>query len=380
MKQYMKKKKIILSGAILFILGILFVIIVQYDKREYVMYDGTMLALTIDGVPSNSFPDDSGKYYVDISCTGGTGQYLPDENGEMKFMINDIKTEGVTCDINFTTITESNKSDYLASKIVKSNTTEVTSTNDNGGTDISYRYTGKNPNNYVWFNNELWRIIGLIPVCLEASCGTPTTSLVKIIRSESIGGLNYDWNYDSCVWSKVSLNTLLNTYYYGKQNATGTTECDESVCDYTKSGISSDANDFYGKMIKEVYWNSGWDNYATDYTPGGIYTGETSTQSALGYVGLMGASDYGYAAGSEWYNTSLLSFSGMPSVNWLYGQGEEWVLFRSDTPSEFYINLNGYLADVSNQKLSVRPTVYLNSNVYITGGSGTTTDPYILGM
>ena len=28
--------------------------------------------------------------------------------------------------------------------------------NENG-----YRYEGKNQNNYIWFNNELWRIIGV---------------------------------------------------------------------------------------------------------------------------------------------------------------------------------------------------------------------------
>ena len=39
------------------------------------------------------------------------------------------------------------------------------------------RYYGANPNNYVSFNNELWRIIGVID------------GKIKIIRNESIGNM-----------------------------------------------------------------------------------------------------------------------------------------------------------------------------------------------
>ena len=43
---------------------------------------------------------------------------------------------------------------------------EITFTLEKAGTktiDAGYRYQGENPNNYVWFNNEMWRIIGSIP-------------------------------------------------------------------------------------------------------------------------------------------------------------------------------------------------------------------------
>ena len=45
-------------------------------------------------------------------------------------------------------------------------------TNDPGGNP---RYVGKSPNNYVSFNNELWRVIGVFD------------GQVKIIRNEVYG-------------------------------------------------------------------------------------------------------------------------------------------------------------------------------------------------
>ncbi len=47
------------------------------------------------------------------------------------------------------------------------------------------RYIGKNPNNYVQFNGELWRIIGVMKD-IENADGTKEDK-VKLIRSESIG-------------------------------------------------------------------------------------------------------------------------------------------------------------------------------------------------
>ena len=46
--------------------------------------------------------------------------------------------------------------------------------------DANIRYYGSNPNNYVRFNNELWRIIGVFG------------NNVKLIRSEKLGDLSWD--------------------------------------------------------------------------------------------------------------------------------------------------------------------------------------------
>ena len=52
-----------------------------------------------------------------------------------------------------------------------------------------YRYIGANPNNYVKFNDELWRIIGVF----DTDDGTgKVEKRMKIIRNESIG--DYAWD------------------------------------------------------------------------------------------------------------------------------------------------------------------------------------------
>ena len=56
--------------------------------------------------------------------------------------------------------------------------------------DNNLRYVGANPNNYVSFNNELWRIIGVFNN-IDDGTGKKETRL-KIIRSEPIG--NYGWD------------------------------------------------------------------------------------------------------------------------------------------------------------------------------------------
>lgn len=112
---------------------------------------------------------------------------------------------------------------------------EITYTEDievqNRLKQTEYRYAGQNPDNYVKFNNELWRIIGLV--------NTPEGQRVKIIRNESIGnycndtvprtttwtgkiGLMYpsDYGYATSGGSGVARETCLTKVLYGwKDNA-----------------------------------------------------------------------------------------------------------------------------------------------------------------
>ena len=55
-----------------------------------------------------------------------------------------------------------------------------------------YRYRGANPKNYVTFNNETWRIIGVFPT--EDENGN-IENRIKLIRNESIGNNYIQPNY-----------------------------------------------------------------------------------------------------------------------------------------------------------------------------------------
>ena len=95
----------------------------------------------------------------------------------------------------------------------------------------------------------------------------------------------------------------------------------------------------------------------------------------------MYLSDYLYASG--YYSstdTTNQSASYYGNKNWLY-KGDEWVL----TPYASYGNnpcfvSGGYtLNNGSFHHYFVRPTFYLKSSVYVTGGDGSFDNPFTLG-
>ena len=87
--------------------------------------------------------------------------------------------------------------------------------------DQNVRYYGSNPNNYVSFNNELWRIIGVF------------NDNVKLVRKDSLGllvwdtsesSVNHGWGInqwgestyeDGSLYEGADLQVYLNTMYYG---------------------------------------------------------------------------------------------------------------------------------------------------------------------
>ena len=183
------------------------------------------------------------------------------------------------------------------------------------------RYEGKNPNNYIWFNNEYWRIIGVFD---SASHGQSGRNLVKIIRDETMGGLS--WNVSSSGnWANVNLNKLFNGAYYNATDGTSSGYCygygatATGNCDYTKKGIQ----DEYRNMIVNAIW------YLGDYSNASanaeaFYKYERKSTTTMGYIGLMYASDYGYSVlASDCARTTNLGSYGSATCagqSWLYGK------------------------------------------------------------
>jgi len=365
----MKEKYIIIGISIIFLTSFL-TILINTKNKEYIMQDGIMLALTLDGEKIKSYPEGT-NYGVNVDCENGKGKWLVEE---WKLTVEEV-TGNVVCNIEFT----SNTTTLISEVESKANT------NANG-----YRYSGTNPNNYVWFNNEMWRIIGSIPTCLSASCGSNTTNLVKIIRNDLIGGVAYDANSSSYTgaWGSNTLYTLLNNYYYGSLDGTNTSYCKgmqgntKLHCDYSVTGITPKS--YYGKMVKNVYWNTGASTNGVNVIT--TYTNEISTRTVSGYVGLMSASDYGYAASSNYHSTVIYNFANSDAItltDWLFSYGDEWTNIQSSNNSAQALSvygtgllLNVYAYDVA----PFRPVVYLDSSVYIVSGDGTQTNPYQIGM
>ena len=281
-----------------------------------------------------------------------------------------------------------------------------------------YRYIGADPNNYVRFNDELWRIIGVF----DTDDGTgKVEKRLKIIRNESIGDYSWD-NKDSTTgaesaygkneWTDARLNYLLNPGHesetaggslywnrvagncYKRQNNATT------ACDFTTTGLTEKAK----AMIGDAKWYLGGSSTYDDVTVPMFYTRERGTSvysgrstSWTGKVGLMYPSDYGYATSGgtttnrasclakEMYNWFDSSVSDCKNNDWMYNSSiNQWTITpRQDRADRVFSVLNtGYVSNgyAYSFNLVVRPVVHLNSAIKVITGSGTKESPYILSV
>ncbi len=96
-----------------------------------------------------------------------------------------------------------------------------------------YRYIGNEPNNYITFNDETWRIIGVFTV--ETESGNKE-QLIKIIRNEHIGQRAWDSNSKN-EWSSATLQTLLNGDYYNQTGSYTDTSSIKGLCTTAQNQI-----------------------------------------------------------------------------------------------------------------------------------------------
>ena len=379
----MQKRIRIVSVGIFFVILLIGIIVLNnnFNNKYSFTQDGIRYALTLDGEKTTSFPP-KGMYKALVICDGADGRWLYDE---WKLAIENITSDDVTCDINFSTITKTSLNEYIISL---AGTTQGTGqvVNENG-----YRYEGKNPNNYIWFNNEYWRIIGVFD---SASHGVSGKNLVKIIRADVLDGLA--WNKSNTNdWTASSLKSLLNGAYYNAQDGTNSGYCygysttATANCDYTKRGIQAG----YRGMIASVTWHLGG-YLSTSATTSAFYGYERGTTvysgrptSTTGYIGLMYPSDYGYSvlSSSCARTTNLGSYNSANCAgqSWLYGKGYEWTLtpYSSNSGSVFDLSNDGYVhGSTAINGCGSRPVLYLDASVYKIDGDGSLNNPYIVGM
>lgn len=283
----------------------------------------------------------------------------------------------------------------VVSNLAKTDTTNLSydETNEN-----NIRYIGTNPSNYVSFNGELWRIIGVMND-VEDSTGTVARH-AKIIKEEKIPSMSYDNTATLSRsgindWSKSSLQEVLNSGAYWNRTS-GTCPAGSngytSTCDYTGTGLKNDAK----KMISNVVWKLGAIQ-GTTTTTRDFYNDERGTKVPdnhatrwIGKVGLMYPSDYGYAVGGdvreEALLTSLTNYETEDGVsfadyNWLKYDSSEWTITPSLTGTflTFYKSANLATASATSNYF-VRPSLHLGSYIKVVDGDGTRENPYILAI
>lgn len=282
-----------------------------------------------------------------------------------------------------------------------------------------YRYYGQNPNNYVWFNRELWRIISVSEEKINAN-DTVSSTRVKLIREESLGNYAYD-ALEKVVdekqdvsdlkknlvndWKNSILNSELHTFYFNRQVGDCFVQDNgKDICDFSNIGLDATARDMIGDTLFFLGALPNKDEgsfFVNDIhvleRGSQVYDCSTDDGSCprsitwSGSIGLMYPSDYGYATDFNLCHESLIDYQKSTydsdlclKNNWLFnsrmGEGFEWTMTPfMDATKLVGIGTNGNISpQLVSQVGSVRPVVYLNSNVSIVGGMGTRDNPYQL--
>ena len=313
----------------------------------------------------------------EITNNGGTHS-IKLNSSSYKFKVNVYDTEKPATDT-LIALTDNKENSGLYTIIHSADNTLQIGTTES---ITEYRYRGANPKNYVTFNNEVWRIIGVF----KADDGTgKIENRIKLIKDQSIGKKFWDTG-DSNNWARpATLNTELNTTYLNSLDSTSKSMIGQVK--YYLGGKNVTNNNGYVDTPLQFY---SYERKIQNTTSNEFYNG-TNPNSWVGKLGLMYLSDYGYASSNcenkKLYdaNSSSNDIRACNTTNWLYNIKVDELLLpqrASDSSRAFYVRSVGFVYDVyaSDDQLAVRPVLYLTSSVKIAGGNGTIGSPYTLGL
>ena len=246
-------------------------------------------------------------------------------------------------------------------------------------------YKGTNPNNYIKFNNELWRIIAI-----------EKDNTLKIMREESIGQKEYD--------TANHRNNSQNTFCSVTPYCNVWSKTDGTFQGYFKSGIvTEDASlntylntKYYETLDSKYITTHVWNVGGTDVYKSSIkeHLENEKAKTWEGKVGLITVTDYLKSSQNEKCTSAKASKDSTFPCNDSYllknttyriitpGHGT----FYEDCESCYgwYVHKYGSLGDNEVDpvgygdvtiKLDIFPVVYLTSNITLKG-KGEKTSPY----
>ena len=349
------------------------------DSTNYDKYSGGGSGYVYTSSTASSYPSGcllNSTYYLIVSSTT---QGINTGNGKATITYIGKELDFIVADTLIALTNNQNESGLYTITHLADNTLQI-------GTNESiteYRYRGASPKNYVIFNNETWRIIGIFPT--DDGTGK-IENRIKIIKDQSIGEYKWDTSGSSNWARPATLNTELNTTYLNSLDSTS-----KSMIGNTKYYLGSYKGWVSGQGLTQTSVQMySYERKIQNTTSNEFYNG-TNPNSWVGKLGLMYASDYGYASGNcenkKLYDTNSSSndIRACNGTNWLYNiKAIEWLLPQNASLSggAFCVKADGRVdtLDISKFQFVVRPVLYLISSAKITGGDGTIGSPYTLGL
>jgi len=339
------------------------------------------------------------KYQIVSQSSGGNGgSDIPSASDGALMLIN--KANGS----NVTTYSSGNTGEmYTFSQPATAQTAATT----------DYRYIGDSPNNYITFNDETWRIIGVFDGKIKIIRDTVLTSTRWDYKKTGIGSSTSD--YGSNDWVDSQLMYMLNdndiaTHVAKKTGYTfdGTNVKDASgniiyqkgckpaavdgTVTYSCTSNTWSLNSTALSQIEDTIYYLGGTSTTSGQSAADYYTFErgeakfndTRSTNWTGKVGLMYPSDYAYTfaygVDDTCYSNTYTCNNSTPASSWLYNSSNQWTLAPDSSVAYTVFGVsstgyvNNYYAYGTNR---VRPVVYLKSDITLTG-SGTVDDKYVI--
>lgn len=259
------------------------------------------------------------------------------------------------------------------------------------------RYIGENAKNYVYFNCsdytnkdtcEVWKIIGSFKdldddgnyfYSLKIIDSKPL-ELLDINSSKMITKLAWHHNHEdgSNNFSNSDIYKLLNeAYYNGSDNINYNGLNKNYTFDFSNVGLKNDKTrlaimdgSWHYSQLTDINLNvDAWFNneYADAY-----YNGK---------IGLINASDYTYSFGSACRDLKINKFYNCTSKSWMKNTAGLWTINPQEEMGNtvYRISNDGAVNAVwSTSEYEIYPTLYLNSDVKIIAGDGSSSNPYQL--
>ena len=194
-------------------------------------------------------------------------------------------------------------------------------------------YIGESPNNYIRFNNDVYRIISI-----------ESDNKIKIIRDSSLSREEFNSND----WNSSGSKKYLDNYFAN-----------------LNSRITTDGLFYYGDISSQSFVSSLYVNNNSRYN---IYN-----------IGLLSTYEF-LKAGSCDGNTSwdkLLTNNPCKTNNWLYNKSEFW-LINTTKGIPMYVTRDGNISYTYDGKKDVRPVLFLKANIGIVGGNGSSDNPFVI--
>ena len=428
----MKNKKETLL--ILTILITICIIIFNRDKlyeAKYTEPKDTLLAITINGEISTTFP--TTKYYeTSVECTTGTGKV--EWNGTKWVLTTNGITKGSTkCNATFITKVPTFAETILANNKVKAPITTpgatistasealLASTEDDYGT--SYYFRGAVTNNYVEFANKCWRIVrvggdGSVKLILHND--NPTGAANPCDAANNSASAAFARYSGETYESAFNTNKEDNAYIGFKYGTPGSSKYETTHANTNKSTILTNLETWYTNNLKtyeSVIDDTVWCNDKTNVTdtsydpwsitPNGLgyaknVTYYGATKRLVGTSGSAGGTGPSLKCNGELSKINskvgLITADELAFAGYAYNIGNTTTYLQENATNTYWWSLSPYSFNgggafvwgvsggsgyfgysyVSSPD-GVRPLISLKSTTNVTG-EGTSSAPYIISM